>query len=356
MMKIGQQVIGKDRGKRLRRCGYLDKSGRNVHCGYLQKPAASTTNPSTSLFSMPLRVAFQDQFAGYENGVFFTVLTTVAGGTVEVTSPNKADLIIIGPFSRRKRKLRRTLDKFGIGGEHRSSGALRLFHCFENMRDDGVTADYRITSELRPHSDRYFRLPAWVGTIDWKHEGFHNKPGPRVEKLLDIEQLMRPLGPALLQRPRRAALVTTHMREPRRTLFDTLTRIMPTQGFGRPFDPSIRGHNDSGFAKDIVLRDFAVNLCPENSLYPGYYTEKIIDAYGAGCLPVTWTDPNVRVDFNPKAFVNALDFAATGYEEGLRGALAPEKMAEYAEHPLFLEAPSIEPLAEFLGRVIADAR
>jgi len=305
---------------------------------------------------MPLRIAFQDQFSGYENGVFFTVLSAVAGDAVEITAPNKADLIIIGPFNSKKRDYRKALGKLGIGDDRPSSGALRLYQCYENMRDNGVAADYRIESDLKPHSDRYFRLPAWVGTIDWSHEGFRNRPSPRVEKLLTIEQLMRPLGPALLNRPRQAALMTTHMREPRRMLFDTLSRIMPTQGFGRPFDPSIRSHNDSGFAKDVVLRDFAVNLCPENSLYPGYYTEKIIDAYGAGCLPVTWTDPNVRVDFNPKAFVNALDFAAIGYEDGLREALTPEKMAEYAEQPLFLEAPSIEPLAEFLRRVIGDAR
>jgi hypothetical protein len=304
-----------------------------------------------------MKIGFQHQYAGYDRSLVMSVLHRIAGGRLEITRADKADLVIVGPFApRRRRKAREWLHALGRLRPFPASGALRLFHTAENVRHNAVEADYALSFDLGVASGRHFRLPLWVESIDWSREGIANVPNPRVARLLSVEQLMQPLGRPLLDRPQRAALFATHMSEPRRTLFDALARVMPTKGFGRGFDRSISNHNTSGFAKDVVLRDFAVNLCPENSLYPGYYTEKIVEAYGAGCLPVSWTDPHVRVDFNPAAFVNAFDFAATGYEAGLRRSLTRDAIAACAEQPLLLEKPRIEPLVEFLEKVVADAR
>ena len=81
----------------------------------------------------------------------------------------------------------------------------------------------------------------------------------------------------------------------------------------------------------------------------------MVEAYAAGCLPVTWADPNISHDFNPDAIVNALDFASMGYEEGLREALTPQAIKRRSEAPLMLEKPTIEPFVEFMRRVVADA-
>lgn len=304
-----------------------------------------------------MKIGFRHQYADYDRSLVMSVLHRITGGRLEITRADKADLVIVGPFApRRRSKVQKMLRALGRLRPIPRSGALRLFHTSENVRHDAADADYALSFDLGVASDRHFRLPLWVESIDWSHEGIANVPNPRVARLLSVERLMQPLGRSVLDRPQRAALFATHMCEPRRTLFDALAKVMPTQGFGRGFDRSIADHNSSGFAKDVVLRDFAVNLCPENSLYPGYYTEKIVEAYGAGCLPVSWTDPHVRVDFNPAAFVNAFDFAATGYEAGLRRCLTRDAMAACAEHPLLLERPSIEPLVEFLKKVVADAR
>ena len=156
-------------------------------------------------------------------------------------------------------------------------------------------------------------------------------------------------------RDRRAALFASHLNQPRAELFEAASKTLPTDGFGPAFDPAITNHNKSGFYKDELLAGYQVNLCPENSLYPGYYTEKVVEAYAAGCLPVTWADPNISHDFNPDAIVNALDFASMGYEEGLREALTPQAIKRRSEAPLMLEKPTIEPFVEFMRRVVADA-
>jgi hypothetical protein len=304
-----------------------------------------------------MKIAFLHQYEDYENSLPILITRKLLGAGFEVTTPSRADIVFIGQFSGRRN---RGLRKYWNAVRHRSDipnpSALRIFQNYENTRPDGIDANYRITSDLGVASERHYRLPIWMESIDWSHEGIANKPNPRVSRLLTIKQLSQPLGSALLNRPRQAALFTSHMREPRKVLFEAMAEVMPTQGFGRPFDATIRSHNESGIAKDEVLRNFAVNLCPENSLYPGYYTEKVVEAFGAGCLPVTWAEPSIRADFNPLAFVNALDHAATGYIPGLREALAPEKFSEYADQPLLLDAPSIEPLIEFLKKALADAR
>jgi len=303
-----------------------------------------------------MRIAFQDQYEDYRHSLIPAILAKVCGGSLQIADVEYADLVIVGPLRRRlspyekvRKWMRKTLRR-------RAVGPLRLFHTGENIRHDSIAADYAISFDLCVSSDRHFRLPLWMESIDWAHEGVIHRSSPRVSRLLSIDSLTRPLGTELFKRPWRAALFTSHMNEPRRTLFDALSKVMPTQGFGRPFDPAISGHSSSGISKDIALRDFAVNLCPENSLYPGYYTEKVVEAFGFGCLPVTWADPNLSFDFNPGAVVNCLDFAAIGNERGLREALTREAVQKSVDLPLLRSSPTIEPLIEFLRRVVGDVR
>ena len=54
---------------------------------------------------------------------------------------------------------------------------------------------------------------------------------------------------------------------------------------------------------------FAITF--ENSIYPGYTTEKIYDALIAGCVPIYYGDPNITLRINPQAFINVSDFPST---------------------------------------------
>lgn len=42
----------------------------------------------------------------------------------------------------------------------------------------------------------------------------------------------------------------------------------------------------------------------ENSQFPGYVTEKIVDAWAAGTVPLYWGAPDVAEYFNPEAFID----------------------------------------------------
>ena len=48
-------------------------------------------------------------------------------------------------------------------------------------------------------------------------------------------------------------------------------------------------YNDNKFE---YLKQFKFNLCPENSDFKGYVTEKIFDAVRSGCIPIYWGSDN----------------------------------------------------------------
>lgn len=54
---------------------------------------------------------------------------------------------------------------------------------------------------------------------------------------------------------------------------------------------------------------YKFSLAFENSSYPGYTTEKIVQAWAAGTIPIYWGDPTISEQFNEKAFINCHAYA-----------------------------------------------
>jgi hypothetical protein len=131
--------------------------------------------------------------------------------------------------------------------------------------------------------------------------------------------------------------------------------VIPVTGFGAHFNSNIQNHHLSGILKHDLLQDFAFNLCPENGMYPGYYTEKIPEAFFAGCLPITWTDENVRFDFNPAAMINLAPMSWCDYTPLYDIINSPATLNQYASQALLLNAPSILPFRDFIKRILKDA-
>ena len=52
------------------------------------------------------------------------------------------------------------------------------------------------------------------------------------------------------------------------------------------------------------LRNYKFSFAFENVSYPGYCTEKIVESFATGTIPIYWGDPNIENYFNFRAFVN----------------------------------------------------
>ncbi|QWE02770.1 glycosyltransferase family 10 domain-containing protein [Polynucleobacter sp. JS-JIR-II-b4] len=289
------------------------------------------------------------------------------GYQIEWVEPKKCDLMIIGSFHNLGKKklawcpkpLRPLVKSLGDGiqaiipASHKQ--ALILFQTGENLRHDFVSNDYALTFDLGVSGPHHFRMPYWMEVADWSAQGVTGNTNPRYGKLLDINRLLQPLGNDFLMRPQKAAIFASHLREPRGTLLNAVKSQIEVVEFGKSFNPLIKNHSESGLIKFDELQAFAFNLCPENGMHPGYYTEKIPEAFMAGCLPITWADENVKADFNPNAFINLAPMAISHFTKLGEILHSKEALATYAEQPLLLARPSIEPLKKFIKQILESA-
>lgn len=60
-------------------------------------------------------------------------------------------------------------------------------------------------------------------------------------------------------------------------------------------------------SKEEFQKQYRFSLAIENSSFPGYITEKIIDAWAAGTVPIYWGDKDIAKSFNSESFIDLSD-------------------------------------------------
>jgi Glycosyltransferase family 10 (fucosyltransferase) C-term len=296
----------------------------------------------------------------YSRGLLPLIINHLGYG-IDWVKPKAADLVIYGPFwASRRPKLRwlpRVLRPYFEQDldPNRHSSPLRLFHTYENLRHDAVLADFSISFDLGVSNPNHYRFPYWMDLVDWSHEGIKGNQNPRYGRLLNLDRLLAPLGNHFLEKPGRAAFFSSHLREPRKTLYEILSAQLPVDGMGPGFNGAISDHHQSGFEKFDVLKNYRFNLCPENSAYPGYVTEKIPEAFMADALPISWVDTNATVDFNPEAYINLLPNAWQGYDHFMSKLGDRIYLEHFVSQSLLITRPSIEPFKAFVKNIVQSA-
>lgn len=310
-----------------------------------------------------ISVAWINQYKGYEHNFALQVLCQLLGKQIEFSNPETCDLLFVGPFGHGKKSSRRKFARKYLSSkglfyeqilEKRTNKPLTIYQTGENTRYNAVPTDYSISMDFSVRSDKHFRLPYWYSTMDWSHEGLPARTTPSFGKPIKKEVLMRPLDKSFMEKPRKAALICRHLTEPRKSLKESVEKVMPVDGYGSAFSAEIQNYSCGGFTKSELLKNYGYSLCPENSLYPGYYTEKIPEAFACASLPISWCDPHVSHDFNPEAFINMHQFAAQGYDSVIEELLSPAKLKDYTTAPLLRQEPCLDGLRSFLEKIIAE--
>jgi hypothetical protein len=219
-------------------------------------------------------------------------------------------------------------------------------------------ADYYISSSLGVFDDNHLRSPYWKDHLDWSHEGIvrDNNVGnaQRFGFFHDIESLLRNQGDDFLNK-KNICFFTTALQEPRRSFYKSFSKQFQVDGFGRYFDKKIKNHNESKFKKFDIMKNYSFNLCPENICYPGTYTEKIPDAFIGKCLPISWADNNVKIDFNPNAFINLNDHmgGGTDFQQLFDSLRDVNFLKKYSKEPLLLQKPNLNSEIKFVEKILA---
>lgn len=309
-----------------------------------------------------VRIALLGTQHDYAQGLL-PLIAASQGYSITWTKPNDADLLIYGAFYKPNTKPYRWLPKplraSAVSLEkqldQRQNRPITLFHTCESLRHDTFSTDYSISFDLGVQSPKHLRLPYWMELVDWSHEGIVGNTNPRYGALLSLTKLQAPLGDAFLSRPQKAAMITSHLLEPRKMLYEAVDKAIGVTGYGPYFNQVIKNHHHSNFEKMVLLKEFAFNLCPENHLFPGYYTEKIPESFLSGALPLSWVDANVCADFNPAAFINLEPMTWQNFEPLSALLQSKQYLGSFCDQALLLKQPSLEPAKVFIKNLLEQA-
>ncbi|EOI4125523.1 TPA: glycosyltransferase family 10 [Campylobacter jejuni] len=194
-----------------------------------------------------------------------------------------------------------------FGKEHlKYDNCIKIFYCGENERADYNLTDYSIDFDYIDFSDRHLRLPSFL------RRGYQQIL--KYNQKIDSERIKKSF------RNNFCSFIVDNSNEkynPRGMFFDKLSLYKKVDSYGKyknnTADKKILKRLSDD--KHEILLKYKFNICFENSSYPGYLTEKLFDAFFAGCIPIYWGDTslnNIEICkeyiINPKSYINAHDF------------------------------------------------
>jgi hypothetical protein len=305
--------------------------------------------------------------------LIFHLIKNNCNKEIVFTSPNNADLLFIGPYNlysvsnkifnflKRKTlsaKINKNLDDIQSKTFFRKISPLKIYISHENKRYDEIKADFYITSDFGNSNPNHLRIPIWKEYIDWKNYGVTREStihSLRFGEFYNLKKLQEPQGFDFLKKPRNISLFSSHLNEPRFSMYKIFKNHFSIDGFGPYFNKKIKNHNESFFFKKDILKNYAFNLCPHDSIYPGYYGEKIPDAFLGKSLPISWADKNINKDFNEKSFINLIDCMSdeSSYEEIIKLMKDDNFLKKYAQEPLILNTIDLNKEIKFAERIIS---
>lgn len=97
-------------------------------------------------------------------------------------------------------------------------------------------------------------------------------------------------------------------------------------------------------SKYETAREYKFMLCFENDLYPGYVTEKLLDAYACETVPLYRGLFGREEHVNKKALINASDFDSLAAFCDYVGKLTELEYEDTFREPLLKTLPTLDPL------------
>lgn len=169
----------------------------------------------------------------------------------------------------------------------------RIFYTGENLIPDFNVYDYAIGFAYMDFGDRYIRWPLYQFYPEYeiakkKHINY------------DIEEFMT--------RSFCCRVVSASDCTYREKLFDEINKRKHVASGGRCKNNLPGG----GYVRNKLkfLSKYKFDLSVENSNTCGYVTEKIVQAWAAGCIPVYWGSSGaIKQEFNKAAFIDCNDFS-----------------------------------------------
>lgn len=220
-----------------------------------------------------IRINFVDFFRGFdkENNQFIDILRE----RYDVEISDTPDYIFYSTF----------------GKQYLDYNCVKIYFTGECIVPDFNMCDYAMAFDHISFGDRYLRVPLY--------EVLHYKP--KYQTLIDETVPQK-------EKTAFCGFVVSNdqgMKE-RQQMFELLSAYKKVDSGGR------YKNNIGGPVKDKLAFDQShkFSLTFENCSHKGYTTEKIVEAFAAGAIPIYYGNPEIGEEFNTRAFVNIHDFSS----------------------------------------------
>ena len=236
-----------------------------------------------------MKISFLDFWDGFEptNNFLYFLLRDIYND-IEIVSPNNANVIIFSLFG---------------SSNTMYNHCKKIFFTGENRRPDFSKCDFSISFDFDDYGGRNIRIPLWYYYIDWFNVGSYGNPNYLIpEKYLYQKNEFSKNKKKLF-----CATVYSNPVNIRNIFVNKLSTYKNVDCFGKLL--GFKQLPDGEKIKMEIISNYKFNICFENSIYSGYYTEKLIQAKRAGCIPIYYSDNNVKNDFNTDSFLNLKDYS-----------------------------------------------
>lgn len=247
----------------------------------------------------------------------------------------EADLVVTSVFGHTQTDPRKTVAYIG-----------------ENIRPSYIGYNYSLSFDWDTYGGRNYRLPLWYSRLAW--DGFEQKPrrdnhhNHGFEQLIPISSLTHGRKLDIKAKDKFCVMVAGNPEGLRINLFNSISKYKQVDGYGNMFNNPLRK------SKFALLPEYKFCLCPENSVYDGYVTEKLIDAYAGLTVPIYSGTLSVDCDFNERSFLNYMNMKDMDKFVKLitdvDGSL--ELYQTIYERPLLLEEPKLDDAIAFVRSIV----
>jgi len=214
-----------------------------------------------------------------------------------------------------------------FSAEYQRYRCTRIFYTGENVRPDFSQCDFAFTFD---HLDdpRHYRLPLY-------RLYFEDSQLTQVREVDAIVREKRKFCNMVVSNPQADERIGFFQRLSRHRAVDSGGKVLNNVGGPVP-------------DKLAFIRNYKFTLAFENACYPGYTTEKLVQPWVEGSVPIYWGNPRVAEEFNQRSFINVNDFP--DWNAAIRYILRVDQDEQiYRSHlqaPLFRDGQ----LPEFLRR------
>jgi len=208
--------------------------------------------------------------------------------------------------------------EYGIA--QKGPASKHVWYTGENLRPP-TDWDLTLTFDLEPLLGANWYLPHWAIRL-----GDLGGQDPNDPFHVTNATLLSPRAP-MQPRTKFACLLAGNPHPFRTMLLEAMGEVGTVDTYGAMFGNPVHSKLD-------LFSEYQFAIVPENDLYPGYVTEKVIEAWLAGCIPVWWgSDPAGYI--NPNAVLNLAEMPLPSLILRIRDLVSdPSEMQAMNSQPL----------------------